>query len=393
MSRLDDLRDEAEPVLERIRALAAAISPAITVLPGPGGTWAEPSSPARLAAIRAAIDHLASLEDRLAVKARQIAVSLAEECTAMISVAAEGLASTALSQQAREQARRQLENEVARGDIEWDRIRAELERRRLAVADALRQRLEAGREQMVEHLMLQLSNHPNPKAFWEQQLPFSVRRELSAVAAAQTAALDKQVAADAAWLGQTAGQLFGRQAGTVPTPSASQSAVPGVSGPPGPPGANPLELPDPRNTVLWMRLGSRAGMALAGAAAAATFAFPPLVILGGLGGAVLGDEVLYKPWLEGQRQKVRAALRTAVDTAIGAHMRAVLDRTKAAYAELAESAHARQQSWQAARLAAVADPGPEPVPWGELHDAATALCDRINSALNDTSEGADDEPG
>jgi hypothetical protein len=394
VSRLDNLGEDAGSVVERIRALAAAITPAIAVLPGPGGTSAMASDPARLADLRAAVDRLASRKDRLAAKARQIAMSLAGECAAMMSVANEGLAATALSRQAREQARRQLDTEVARGDIDWDRIRAELERRRLAVADALRQRLEAGREQMVEHLTLQLSAHPNPKAFWEQQLPYAVRREISAAAAAQTAALDRQVAADAAWLERTVGHVFGPQAGTAPPPA----TAPGPLLQPAqaladPPAANRLELADPHNQGLWMRLGARAGVALAGAGAAATFAFPPLTILGALGGAVLGDEVLYRPWVADQRQKVQVALRAAVDAAINAHMQAVLDRTKAAYAALAESTRARQRSWQAARLAAVAAPGPEPVPWNELRDAAGALRGRIDSALNGTSEGAGDELG
>jgi Dynamin family len=398
VSNLDNLGGgEHEPVLSRIGDLAAHMSPmpdVITVLPGPGGTSAVPSDSERLAEIRDAIERLANRHDRRARRAWQVAALLLRECGHLISAADEAISNRSLNQQVTEQTRLLLENKVAQKDPTWDLIRADLERRRLAVAGELRESLEAQREPIITSLLLKLdADDSDPKFFWERQFPDALRSELSRAADSRAHALAENVADDAAWLERTVVQV-GRQGASAPAAgrNVATSALVPRAGSAGASDVPPLELADlklrdAQRVKSSVRIGSRVGLTAAGAVAAALFSCPPLSPLGELGGDV-GD-VLYRQWIEGQREKIRPALRNAVDTAIREHVRAVLDATKRAYAELVESTLAAQRSRATDGLTVAADPDPEPVPWDELLDAATGLRERITRAIATSNERAE----
>jgi hypothetical protein len=160
-----DRVDEPERVMRSVRRKAAELAPGMPVLPGPGRT----PDPERLGAVREAIEAV----DAAAVTAdrrRRVAARLAEEARVL----------TALAEAAR--ARQEAADAEADAAVDqeavWRGLRTALARRQRHLLDRLHGEIDDGRDAVAERLGRELAEVPDPAAWWNDELPELVRREL-----------------------------------------------------------------------------------------------------------------------------------------------------------------------------------------------------------------------
>ncbi|GAA3951169.1 hypothetical protein GCM10023085_37270 [Actinomadura viridis] len=214
VTMLDLLSEDAVgAVLERARAVAAAIGPAVEVLPGPGGAGVVPDDLERLVALRARLAGLAAGADRRAARARQSAGVLAAACEGMLALAEEMPAARARAEPGVRLARERIEAEHRAARARWAAVRLEAEGRRarlnagVATAGTRRwQAVMAGIERLT-------ATHPDPAVCWRDEVEPLLLRTAAEETAAASAAIDEAFRRDAEWLRGELAAVAGPPAG------------------------------------------------------------------------------------------------------------------------------------------------------------------------------------
>jgi hypothetical protein len=360
-SRWDTIEpEERAGVLEFVTEEAAAISPQLVV----GAI--DPDDPD---ALRSLVVGLAERSDRALWRDRQHAHQLLDAVDALSEASRAGVAAASLDAQQRRAALEDATRETERRKLSWDRTRIELDRRRIALAQALRAQLAATRDAVIAGLMHEAERTPDAAKWWERDLPWALDRELAATARNLDKALVAGLDADLAWLDTKL-----EAGGHAPRRRSDLDAARQADGP-------EIENLELRDLDRW-RLFTRAGGGLATIAGA--LLFPPAGLALGITGAVAGEFHLRGAAAE-QREQVRSRVAGEVDTAMRAHGDAIHARLEEFYAKLLDDFATKQTAWEQARVRALeaADDrsGPD---WQRLAAGADDLRARITAGLQST---------
>lgn len=366
------LAAERATALEAVRARVHQLAPNTPVLPGPRS--AEDTG--NLDDIRGQLGMFAARNSNRAWRSRKLATDVADLCTAVADVATVATEAAALAD---DQQRTELARERAaldRDSGEWETLRVELDARRRVLAGRVRNVLDAGTDTVVETLRHDLLRSPDPKEYWERDMPYRLRRELVALTRHCEAVVLAGMSADIDWLEQTLAGWLGAGAG-MPRPRPGL-AVPAVTEP------APV-VDDLGRRKLLTRVGATGGSILGYVLGGAVgLAVPPMAIamVGGLVAGVVAERSL-RGMIKQQRDTVDSQLRHLVDQVIDVFAEQVSDRVRHIYAELVDNLAARGAAWRAARLdaltATTADTRTEEL--AELVASATALADAIRQAV------------
>jgi hypothetical protein len=104
----------------------------------------------------------------------------------------------------RQKALEKAQAETSKVELEWERIRLELDKRRLQLDQKLQLDITVAKTELLETLSLELRKTPDPKSWWERDLPFRMRRELIALGRKSETYILTAIARDFEWL-QTEG--------------------------------------------------------------------------------------------------------------------------------------------------------------------------------------------
>lgn len=368
VSKLDLLSEEDRcGVLEFVRGRVAQISAAIPVLPSypVDGMATEAET---LQAVLTQIESMAIKGERRAWRSRQVAEQLADCLSHLKEIGETAIAAARMSAAQQEQELKKAQVSLRDAELHWESIQIELERRRLQSERALRQKILITKAELAEILTFELGKTPDPKTWWEVDLPFRLRRELIAFGRKAENFLMTALDQDFEWLQTEVGQAFGTKVSQTGASKQKMLEIPKTF--------EPLSLTDVRHYRLLTRIGS--GLAMIGG----YLLSGPAGIAASIGAGIISEQILNKK-LEEQRQLLSEKLKHSIDRTIDEYCDRVADRLRQLYHKLLEETKREQVAWCSARntaLKASIQETNEPV-WQQMIDEVSVLRQAILSAL------------
>lgn len=371
ITQLDRIEEaERESLVDEIQSRAHALDAVAAVLV-PDGYAGRPSS----SELRGAIEPWLVNNLRAEQRVRQSLAALRLLANELI-LTGEGLAE--ISRLDAEERRR--EARLARVELDamrrnWDRLSLDIERLQVDYMKSADRWFDQEQANLHERLLFDLAHQPNPKMWLERDLPYALRRELTATANRAERSLQEKLASDLQRISTQLSDLGG--AGSRLTPAAvaaSQSA--------GAPRLDDLEL---RNIELIRPLAAGGGLlgGLLAAGAAIPGAFPIALILSSLSG-----EFMRKQAAAQQREAIATELGRVLSELFAYLRRAFVDEVRSVYADALAQLRDQRESWLKGRLRALE--GTEQATarhdGEQLREGAEALAGRLASMLGD--EGA-----
>jgi GTPase SAR1 family protein len=359
VSKLDTIPvAERVEVFDLIRQRIARISSALPVFPLHALTEAE-SHESAIMTLRTALEQMSNQDDRRLWRDRQIANRLGDALQQIQDLSTAGLKTLKLSQAERQKEIQRQETAIAQADTQWQMISLEFKHRRLQLESNLRQRLFSPQAEWREALHYDLSRTPEPKTWWERDLPFRLRRDLATVTRQAEGFVLKTIAQDTDWLKQAITQQFGQPWAEGDRPDLKEDLEPILAG---------LSLVDTQRYRLLTRLGSSAavvcGYLLGG----------PIGIVASTSIWLVGEQIVNQKTTE-QRQLLAQELDQRLDNAFDRYLSTVRDRLGQVYETLSQTLIQTQQTWQTERHRLLEMPPElsEPMDWQACIDTAIAL--------------------
>ncbi|MEH2192650.1 MAG: dynamin family protein [Nostoc sp.] len=178
VSKLDTIPEEERlEVFNSIRKRIAKISSTIPVLPLYPVSDSN-SETEVFAEVKAQIESMVAQGDRRIWRSRKIAGQITDYLSHLTKAGELAISTAAMSATEKENALIKVDAEIQNAQIDWERIRLKLDQKRLQRIEALQQRVLKAKTELLENLSLELKRTQDPKTWWEQDLPFRLRREL-----------------------------------------------------------------------------------------------------------------------------------------------------------------------------------------------------------------------
>ncbi|MEU8134364.1 dynamin family protein [Streptodolium elevatio] len=381
VSKLDTVDDdEREDIVDYLGGRVRRIAPVLEVLAGPHREDAAP-----LAGVRGRLADYAGSGGRRAMRARQTAGQLLGLLEEMTELARQGVANSALSVEDRRRAAEAAEVEIDNMTAEWGKVRVELQRRRGETAEKFREHLNQSRDDLLGTLRYEMERTPDPKTWWERDLPFRLRRELTALAKKYEGQLHSSVQSDLQWLDAQMKRHFG--AGTThKVDKAEQLSTEFELNE-----AEELGLKDLKSRKLAWRIGP-SGVAVLGMLIIPLTGGLAAIPMGAgmaasVGGMVLG-EVKSGSLTEGQRAQAAKGLEPAIEELLSGFSQQVSDRLHTLYGGVMDEAVRGQKAWRTDRLAALSTQGTGGPDWQELFTRTQELITGVDALIDGGSAGA-----
>ncbi|MCC3771122.1 dynamin family protein [Streptomyces sp. UNOC14_S4] len=367
MLDLLDADDRAGALHDLGQRLAGLASLPVLPAPAPGAGETE------LAALRELVEGFARRDKRTLWRDRQIAAQVADFCEAMAVIAGEAMAADRLSAGETEARAKEAQARLEHEEQQWEQLRIDLTARQLALTARLRDHVQEKRDGVIERLRWELERNADPRGWWEHDLPFRLRHELSLLAKeSERTVLLPALTADAGWLDEAvADRSPEARPSWVPT-GLKLTAEPEISG----------NVSDLSRTRLVTRLGAQGG-AIVGYLIAATRQ-APLPMIYGAGFSLLGGllaEASIRAATEAQRKEVDAVLVRVIDESTMAFQRQAVEVLSEVYGEVFEQLRQSRIAWHDAWRTAAESGGRTDEDWPSLAHAATALAVRIRAGL------------
>jgi len=368
VSKLDTLPEQERPkILNVIRDRVAQISTAIPVLPlHPVDTTATAQE--TLEAVRAQIEAMVARSDRRAWRSRQVAEQIADHLDHLMEIGSTAIAAIRMSAAERQKALEKAQAETSKVELEWERIRLELDKRRLQLDQKLQLDITVAKTELLETLSLELRKTPDPKSWWERDLPFRMRRELIALGRKSETYILTAIARDFEWLQTEVARIFGTKLARQAADSQETTEIASD--------LRELQLSDMKLYRLLTRIGSGAAMA------SMSLIGGPVGIAASVTVGILVDQLLTQS-LEKQRHLLAQELTPSVDRGIEEYCSGVSDRLRQLYHQLIEQMTQGQTAWRTAKDAALKTAGSESNEKAcqQIIDQASALRKDIYTAL------------
>ncbi len=378
ISHLDTIAPQQRSrVLDYIRKQVAEVSEAISVLP----LHPVDSNSTEDAVLKAVQNQIAaivskgnslgnSFASRRGWRSQQVAGQLADHLSNLIEIGESAIAAARMDPTLREQALKQAQQETRKAEACWKKIRRELDRRCQHCYQQLKEKILITKNDLIDVLSFELSRTPNPKFWWERELPFCLRRKFPAIGRELEKLLMEAIAQDFVWLQSEVSRAFNikmtNESLVVPSETLEMSSD-----------LKQLELSDIQRYRLLTRIGSSAAM-IGG------YVFGgPVGILANLGITLLGENFL-NGTLEEQRDAIAQQLTSVVDQAFDEHCQRVSDRLHHLYSQLIQDTKHQQSVWESAKNTALRESslvGANETQWRQMIEASDALRAEIIVAL------------
>jgi GTPase SAR1 family protein len=178
VSKLDTIPEEERlEVFNSIRKRIAKISSTISVLPLYSVSDRNLETEV-FEEVKAQIESMVAQGDRRIWRSRKIAGQITDYLSHLIKAGELAISTAAMNATEKENALIKVDTEIQNAQIDWERIRLNLDQKRLQRVDALQQRILQAKTELLENLSLELKRTQDPKTWWEQDLPFRLRRGL-----------------------------------------------------------------------------------------------------------------------------------------------------------------------------------------------------------------------
>lgn len=367
VSKLDTVaiakrEDVMRVVQQRVNQIQSGI-PVLPIHPIAPDTSEEET----LEVLRSQIETMVTRDDRRVWRGRQLAMQLTDQLNLLIQIDEEALITARMNATERQQALQKAQAQTQKAALHWDNIQLELDRRRLQHDQALRQKILDAKTELLDLLTYELHKAPDPKTWWERDLPFRLRRELAAYGRKSENFVFTSLTQDFEWLQREAAQTFGTQMTTNVTHSQPNPEIA--------PDFNQVPLTDVRRFRWLARIGSSLAMVggyLLGG---------PAGIAAGVGTGILGEHLLNKQ-LDEQRHLMTQELQQALDRAIDEYCIRVSERLHQLYCQLTENIKQEQMTWKAARQVALnREDSSDEAQWQQMIQEAKELREKILAAL------------
>ncbi len=116
--------------------------------------------------------------------------------------------STILSVEQKSQLIKDAQQNIERRQLNWEDFRLELESKENGTKLLLQKNLNIKKGELLEKLKYELYHSPNPKTWWERDLPYRLRQEATFITRMLEDAVQKKTVQDALWVENQAKKIF-----------------------------------------------------------------------------------------------------------------------------------------------------------------------------------------
>ncbi len=162
-----------------------------------------------LTQVKEHISVLVSQGERRAGRSQQIALTLVDYLNSISLIGQETIEAIRMNPEQKERIKKQVESEMKKADDIWQQIQRELKRKTEKCYYQLQQRIAGTKSNLIEALLLELERSPNPKFWWERELPFRLKREFPQIGKGLEDGLMRAIANDLEWLQTEVNKNFG----------------------------------------------------------------------------------------------------------------------------------------------------------------------------------------
>jgi GTPase SAR1 family protein len=323
----------------------------------------EPNS---LSILMNQIEYLVDRGERRIWRSRQVTQQISDWLERIIEIAQAAMTRIKMNAQERKIYVQQAQNQLEKSAIDWENIRLELERRRLHRAKEIRQRIYTIRGELVENLDFELQKTADIKGWWERDLPFRLRREMTILSRNVESILLKFLAEDIDWSQHHLKSLFATTIKHQSSPSPNDNSIP-LS-------LSDREMTDLQKYRLLTRIGTTAAMI------GGSILGGPIGMAASTGVLIFSEKYLDRE-LDKQRELLSADLKRVIDTALDRYCQEIAERLKQLYQSLSNDIEQEQSTWILAKKATLNLDGDrqnaEPH-WQGIIDCALALKQEID---------------
>lgn len=331
VSKLDLIKpEERATVFEHIRDRLAKISPDIPIVslhPVDDKT----SELDTTQAIKNHLEKMANQSERQIWRSHQIANQLIDSCQQLKQLGESAIANGKLDQAQRQKEIHKMQQLIQDAEIYWQQLELDLERKRIKNYQQLEKKIIEVKNNLLEILKFQIKKATNPKAWWQDDLPFILRKELVTFSRNIENSIVERIARDNSWLEEKVQEYFGQEIATVlPVSNYNLDIITDVEN---------LPLADLQKYRLLTRLGSSAaiigGYVLGG----------PIGIIASTGIWLLGENLMNKT-IEEQKQLIQQELQQKMDSCFNKYSQKVAERLQQVYKQIIQEIRQEEKVWK-----------------------------------------------
>ena len=175
VSMLDKIEEhEQQDILNNISKRINSVSKAIPVFPVSGTNKSEEL----LRVLREQINTIASPDMRRPYRNKQIALQLCDYLNQILIFGNEAIAAKKLDDIQLDKIRLSIQATIDEAEILWSELTLQLESRRIKLEQAIRNRVDNFKENLLGSIIQSLKQSQDPTRWWDEELPFVLRREL-----------------------------------------------------------------------------------------------------------------------------------------------------------------------------------------------------------------------
>ncbi|MBN4001078.1 dynamin family protein [Nostoc sp. LPT] len=367
VSKLDTIpEEERSEVFNSIRKRIAKISSTIPVLPLYPINDSN-SETEVFEEVKAQIESMVAKGDRRIWRSRKIAGQITDYLSHLIKAGELAISTAAMDAAEKESALIKVDTEIQNAQIDWERIRLNLDQKRLQRVEVLQQKVLQAKAELLENLSLELKRTQDPKTWWEQDLPFRLRRKLFRLSQQLETDVLKALALDFQWLEHEVENSFSTRINSeyIDTLEAVKIDL----------DLQQMSLTEIENYRIFTRLGGSA-------ATICGYVFGgPIGIAVSTTVWVVSEQVI-KEKLQGQRKLLNRELENSLDRSIDEYFKRLANRLRQVYNQLSEEIQEEKIAWQTTYKIALNGNNEQPEnQWMQIISQASTLKKEISRVL------------
>lgn len=344
VTRLDQIPKEQRPrVLTYVRDKLKSWAPEALVCSAQPASILEGLTQVDAAGseeIRDLVTKWAQGNDRMALVARQVAFQLADLLEGILGIFKARETSYQLSDEKRSQLIVKAQEALDRQSLVWEDLRLKVDSLEIDLEKWLEKEVNDSRDKMLESLVFQLNHSNSPSEWWDNDLPFLMRRELQTVVRTLEIGLNDRFRQHSKWLVHEIRQHLQWELAT------ENGSPVGASN-----GFDNRAIPrgitsDLSTTRYYTRIG--AAVLTVGAYALVG----PLAMIGGALAGVAADRYM-KGKIDDQKRQLSEKLAEVVDATLSGLVNDVKSRLRSRYATLLDNTMKQESTWASTRLEAL----------------------------------------
>jgi len=357
LTRLDQLPEaERLSVVSYVKEKVAGWAPEVSVFSAHGTPVLPDDSIAGCAGPDSILNMISSWagdEQHTLLHSIQIKTQLRDILTVLHAALVTEKEAVNLSYKERQEILKTGEQQLERNRLDWGDLQLELGKRENDSILWLEQIVLEKKEDIVEKFRYELRHAPNPKQWWEEDLPFRLRQEMANVARGLERSLQNRIGSDLSWLEEEARNIFSLEMKLGRTDSlVTINELKGEFG--------SEELSDLSSIRLRSRIGFGAASMLG------YLIFGPFGIAASIGGGIISEKIFSKN-IENQKKALSKNLDYVVDQILHDAVDMVQERLQNAYITIFKGVQKQESIWFSARRESlIKDAGSSNVDFGKV---------------------------